>query len=185
MRKGTGRAAQAGAALALMLAFTPLTSAQTAEDTAARPMQLTSVEVQSAGGATGQAGTARAAASVAGATEASALAAPTGAPGAQGPGAGPGGGPPPLQGGGVAAAPGPPPPFIFGFFRDPLFPGPGQRFVASECPIGIGLTIVRYCPGLPPLEAPYTPPAPALPPDVLQCDPWFQYFPTCRRPFQP
>src|SRR3712207_2529612 len=108
MRKGTVRAAQAGAALALMLAFTPLTSAQTADDTAARPMQLTSVEAQSADGAVGQAGTVRAVGSVAGATEASALAAaPTGAPGAQGPGAGPAGGqPPPLQGGGVAAAPG-------------------------------------------------------------------------------
>ena len=85
----------------------------------------------------------------------------------------------------TAAAPGAPPPFIYGFFRDPLWPGPGQRFIASECPIGVGATIIHYCPGLPPLAEPLVAPPPVLPPAVLQCDPWFQYFMTCRRPSQP
>jgi hypothetical protein len=90
--------------------------------------------------------------------------------------------PGPAVGGGVAVAPGPPPPFIYGFFRDPLWPGPGQRFLAAECPIGVGLTIVHYCPGLPPLADQVALPPPVWPTDVRQCDPWFQYFPTCRRP---
>ena len=90
--------------------------------------------------------------------------------------------PPGPVAGGVAIAPGPPPPFIYGFFRDPLWPGPGQRFLAAECPIGVGLTIVHYCPGLPPLAEPVALPPPVWPTDVRQCDPWFQYFPTCRRP---
>jgi hypothetical protein len=83
------------------------------------------------------------------------------------------------------AAPGPPPIFIAGFFRDPLWPGPGQRFLAEECSIGVGLTIIHYCPGLPPFAEPIVPPAPVLEPAVLQCDPWFQYFPVCRRPMLP
>jgi hypothetical protein len=94
-------------------------------------------------------------------------------------------GPPPPPTGVAAAAPGIPPPFIYGFFRDPLWPGPGQRFIAAECPIGLGFTIVHYCPGLPPVVDVPVPPAPVLPPDVLQCDPWFQYFPVCRRPELP
>jgi hypothetical protein len=83
-------------------------------------------------------------------------------------------------------APGPavPPPFIYGFFRDPLWPGPGQRFIAAECPIGVGLTIIHYCPGRPPMADRITAPPSVWAPEVLNCDPWFQYFPTCRRPIQ-
>jgi hypothetical protein len=88
--------------------------------------------------------------------------------------------PGPAVGVGVAA-PGLPPPFIYGFFRDPLWPGPGQRFLAEECPIGVGATIIHYCPGRPPFAEPLQPIAPILPPEVMQCDPWFQYFMTCRR----
>jgi hypothetical protein len=73
---------------------------------------------------------------------------------------------------------------IYGYFRDPLWPGPGMRFIVAECPIGVGATIIHYCPGLPPLAEPFTPPPPVLAPEVLQCDPWFQYFPVCRRPRQ-
>lgn len=93
--------------------------------------------------------------------------------------------PPAPSGGVVAVAPGPPPPFVYGFFLDPLWPGPGIRFIAEECPIGIGLTIVHYCPGLPPAIDPPVPPAPVVPADIRQCDPWFQYYPTCRRPALP
>jgi hypothetical protein len=82
-------------------------------------------------------------------------------------------------------APGGPPPFIAGFFLDPLWPGPGLRFIAVECPIGVGLTIVHYCPGLPPVVDPPMPPPPVLSADVMQCDPFFQYFPVCRRPRLP
>jgi hypothetical protein len=78
----------------------------------------------------------------------------------------------------------PPPPFVYGFFRDPLWPGPGQRFLAAECAIGVGATIVHYCPGRPPAAEPLEPPTPVMSPVLLNCDPWFQYFPTCRRPFQ-
>jgi hypothetical protein len=81
-----------------------------------------------------------------------------------------------------AAAPTAPPPFIYGFFRDPLWPGPGQRYLAVECPIGVGATIVHYCPGLPPVAEAIEPVPPVWPADVRQCDPWFQYFATCRRP---
>ncbi|HLI27678.1 MAG TPA: hypothetical protein VKZ60_11430 [Chloroflexota bacterium] len=85
----------------------------------------------------------------------------------------------------VAVAPGPPPPYIYGFFRDPLWPGPGVRFIAEECPIGVGLTIVHYCPGQPPIvDQPVAPP-PVVAPDVRECDPWFQYYPVCRRSMLP
>jgi hypothetical protein len=87
--------------------------------------------------------------------------------------------------GGVAVAPGPPPPYIYGFFRDPLWPGPGVRFIAEECPIGLGLTIVHYCPGQPPIIDPPVAPPPVVAPEVRQCDPWFQYYPVCRRPMLP
>jgi hypothetical protein len=88
---------------------------------------------------------------------------------------------------GQAAAPAPPrPPWVFGFFEDSLWPGPGRRFIAAECPIGVSFTIIHYCPGLPPAaELPPAMPPPVWSGDVLQCDPWFQYFPTCRRPMQP
>ncbi len=82
----------------------------------------------------------------------------------------------------AGAAPPAPPPFIYGFFRDPLWPGPGQRYLAAECPIGVGATIIHYCPGLPPIADALQPIPPEWPVDVRQCDPWFQYFPTCRRP---
>ncbi len=78
-----------------------------------------------------------------------------------------------------------PAPWVFGFFRDPLWPGPGQRFVAADCPVGVGLTIIHYCPGLPPFDEQNLPSVPPLPPTVLQCSPWYQYFPVCRRPMQP
>ncbi len=78
-----------------------------------------------------------------------------------------------------------PPSWVYGFFRDPLWPGPGQRFVAADCPIGIGMVTIHYCPSLPPLAEVWTPPAPVWAPEVLQCDPWMQYFPVCRRPIQP
>ncbi len=77
-----------------------------------------------------------------------------------------------------------PPTWVYGFFRDPLWPGPGQRFIAADCPIGVGLGIIHYCPSLPPAAEPLVPPAPVLAPEVLQCDPWFQYFPVCRREMQ-
>jgi hypothetical protein len=77
------------------------------------------------------------------------------------------------------------PAIVYGFFRDPLWPGPGQRFIAADCAIGVGATIIHYCPSLPPLAEAITLPDPILPPAVLQCGPWFQYFPTCRRPMDP
>jgi hypothetical protein len=78
-----------------------------------------------------------------------------------------------------------PSPWIYGYFRDPLWPGPGQRFIAADCPIGLGLTIIHYCPSTPPLDEMNIPTVPPLPPTVLQCSPWYQYFPTCRRPMLP
>ena len=85
-----------------------------------------------------------------------------------------------------APVPAPPrAPWVYGFFQDPLWPGPGLRFIAAECPIGVGYTIIHYCPGLPPAaETPVDPP-PVWSAEVLRCDPWFQYFPVCRRPMQP
>jgi hypothetical protein len=77
------------------------------------------------------------------------------------------------------------PAIVYGFFRDPLWPGPGQRFIAADCPIGLGATIIHYCPSLPPLAEAVTAPEPLLPAAVLQCNPWFQYFPTCRRAMDP
>src|SRR5206468_3628751 len=70
---------------------------------------------------------------------------------------------------------------VYGFFRDPLWPGPGQRFVAANCSIGLGATIIHYCPSLPPLAEAAVPPEPLVAPAVLQCNPWFQFFPVCRR----
>jgi hypothetical protein len=79
----------------------------------------------------------------------------------------------------------PAPAIVYGFFRDPLWPGPGQRFIAADCPIGVGATIIHYCPSLPPLAEAISPPEPLMPAAVLQCNPWFQYYPVCRRAMDP
>jgi hypothetical protein len=155
MRRATVRAAQAGLSLALLVALTPLSAAHAQTDPAA---PAASIEQQQA---------------------------PTG--GQAGPGVQTGVAGQPPAGGATAqgtiptGAPGPAPAIVYGFFRDPLWPGPGQRFIAVDCPIGVGAGIIHYCPSLPPLAEPLTPPEPILPAAVLQCNPWFQYFPVCRR----
>ena len=77
------------------------------------------------------------------------------------------------------------PTWVYGFFRDPLWPGPGQRFIAADCPIGLAQTIIHYCPSLPPVDEMNLPSGPPIPYEALQCSPWYNYFPTCRRPIQP
>jgi hypothetical protein len=77
------------------------------------------------------------------------------------------------------------PTWVYGFFRDPLWPGPGQRFIAAECPIGVGQTIIHYCPSLPPADEANVPTIPPMPYEVLQCSPFYNLFPVCRRPMQP
>lgn len=144
MRRASIRIAQAGLALALLLASVPLGTAFADDDeSSGRPLQLANVAAQ---------GTAPAA-------------------GAQ------------------AQQPRPPlpaqPTWIYGFFRDPLWPGPGQRFIAADCPIGVAQTIIHYCPSLPPVDEMNLPSGPPLPYEALQCSPWYNYFPTCRRPIQP
>jgi hypothetical protein len=132
MKRARFRIAQAGLALALLVASVPLATVYASEDeTSSRPLQLASVAAQGPAGAQAQ------------------------------------------------------PTWVYGYFRDPLWPGPGQRFIAVECPIGVGQTIIHYCPSLPPADELNPPPIPPMPPEVLQCAPYYNLFPVCRRPMQP